>query len=279
MRIICDLSRAKQLLILSVCLVQVILLRAQVDTLHVFSGSMQKTIPNLVILPEGYHQKKQAYPVLYLLHGAYGGHMDWLNRVPELPGYATKYDFIIVCPDGDPFSWYLDSPVDSSMRYETYFTKELLPQVDQQYRTRPNRAGRAITGLSMGGHGSWYLAIRHPALWGAAGSMSGGLDLRPFVHNWKLSQRLGNYMEHKENWSAHSVATMLDEIEQADLKLLFDCGVDDFFYPVNERLHWQLQARGIPHEYTSRPGGHSWDYWRNSLRYHLLFFADFFAEN
>lgn len=97
---------------------------------------------------------------------------------------------IIVCPDGRN-SWYWDSPVDPSMQMESFFTDCLIPTVDSLYRTMPARGGRAITGLSMGGHGALWLAWRHPDLFGAAGSMSGGVDIRPFPANWNMADRLG----------------------------------------------------------------------------------------
>jgi len=76
-------------------------------------------------------------------------------------------------------SWYFDSPIDKEMNYETYVSKELIGAIDTKYNTLANRESRAITGLSMGGHGAFYLAFRHQDIWGAAGSMSGGLDIRP----------------------------------------------------------------------------------------------------
>lgn len=67
-------------------------------------------------------------------------------------------------------------------------------------------------------------------------------------------------------------------LKGGELKLIFDCGVDDFFFDANKRLHNKLLERNIPHDYTERPGGHSWDYWANSIKYQLLFFNDYFAQ-
>jgi len=87
---------------------------------------------------------------------------------------ADRYGAIIVTPDGGVDSWYFDSPVDPTYRYETFVTQELIPYIDKLYKTVADRSGRAIAGLSMGGHGALYLAIRHQELFAAAGSMSGG---------------------------------------------------------------------------------------------------------
>jgi len=252
---------------------------ARVDTLHVESLAMKKTIPNVVILPDSYETASENLPVVFLLHGATGNYRDWVTKVPAIKTYADQYDMIIVCPDGGFTSWYFDSPVDETMQYETYVSRELVQAIDQKYRTIELPGGRAITGLSMGGHGAFYLAFRHQDVWGAAGSMSGGVDIRPFPNNWDLSKRLGTYAENKANWEENTVINLVHLLDGRNLKLIFDCGVDDFFYDDNRRMHEKLLERNIPHEYTERPGAHNWEYWTNAVKYHLLFFYDFFESS
>jgi len=196
--------------------------------------------------------------------------------VPAIQSYADQYNIIIVCPDGASTSWYFDSPVDSTMRYETYVVTELISEVDSKYKTIPDRLGRAITGLSMGGHGAFYLAFRHQDVWGAAGSMSGGLDIRPFPERWAIAQRLGPYVENQAVWDKNTVINMVYLLNEKDLKLIFDVGVNDFFYNVNKAMHVKLLASNIPHDYIERPGKHTWSYWENSIKYQLLFFNNYF---
>jgi enterochelin esterase-like enzyme len=47
-------------------------------------------------------------------------------------------------------------------------------------------------------------------------------------------------------------------------------------YSGNQELHEKLLERKIPHDYTVRPGGHSWEYWGNSVTYQALFFSRYF---
>lgn len=253
------------------------LLVAQIDTLMVYSQVMGKSIPNLVITPQGYQAEGTKLPVLYLLHGAGGYFSNWMFRVPEIEQYASDYNIIIVCPDGNKTSWYLDSPIDPKSQYETFICEELVRAVDDNYATIANKKGRAITGLSMGGHGAFYLAFRHQELWGAAGSMSGGVDIRPFASSWNIDEILGSYAEHKSNWDENTVMN-LTHLLNGDLKLIFDCGSGDFFAEVNQALHEKLVSAEIPHEYSVRPGAHNWDYWSTSIKHHLLFFKHFFEE-
>ena len=254
------------------------LLFAQVDTLMVYSEVMQKSIPNLVIKPKNYNQNGNSYPVLYLLHGAGGYFSNWMFRVPEIEQYASDYKLIIVCPDGNKTSWYFDSPIDSSSQYETYISKELVKAVDNKYNTIKEKKGRAISGLSMGGHGALYLAIRHNTIWGAAGSMSGGVNIVPFAEKWNIHEVIGPYEENKTFWENNTVINMTNLIEN-DLKFIVDCGSEDFFADVNQAFHEKLVSKEIPHEYSVRPGNHNWEYWRESIKEHLAFFNNYFQTN
>ncbi|MDR1455016.1 MAG: esterase family protein, partial [Tannerella sp.] len=80
----------------------------QVDTVAVYSPSMNSWVKNTVIVPADTGMR-EAFPVVYLLHGYGGDHRSWIRIHPGLPELATRYGVIIVCPDGQN-SWYWDSP-------------------------------------------------------------------------------------------------------------------------------------------------------------------------
>jgi S-formylglutathione hydrolase FrmB len=248
-----------------------------VDTLITRSNAMSKDIKAIVISPEGSKDAEQRYPVVYLLHGHGGAYDHWLKEVPLLKEMVDQFQMIIVCPDGGIGSWYWDSPVDPAFRYETYIAQELVQQIDAHYPTIADRKGRAITGLSMGGHGALYLAFRHQEVFGAAGSMAGGVDIRPFPLQWDMAKRLGSQAEHPDRWEQHTVINMLHLLTPRSLALFIDCGTEDFFFKVNEQLHQKLSERNIPHTYLTRPGGHNWDYWRMGIPFQLQFYRQFFG--
>ena len=267
--------KIRNILIVSLLLVVNTLFAAKVDTVLTYSPSMKKTIKAVVVTPDNYSQAKK-YPVLYLLHGYSGDYAGWVNAMPNSKGLADTYGYIIVCPDGDYSSWYFDSPVDPAWKYETYISKELIEWIDKNYKTIAAREGRAISGLSMGGHGGLYLGFRHQDVFGACGSMSGGVDIRPFPLNWDLAKRLGDMKTHPENWEKNTVMNQLNLLSPNSIKIIIDCGTEDFFYPANVRLHEELMYRNIPHEFISRPGGHNVPYWNNAILYQGLFFSDYF---
>ncbi|RZA01299.1 MAG: esterase family protein [Sphingobacteriaceae bacterium] len=239
---------------------------------------MKKKIKAVVITPDNYSSGSQ-YPVVYLLHGATGNYTDWVKKATGVPNYADKHNLIIVGVDGGFTSWYWDSPVDPTFKYETYVSKELIDYIDKNYKTIKNRTGRAITGLSMGGHGGLYLGIRHQDLYGVAGSMSGGVDIRPFPNNWDMAKRLGSLKDNAETWDKYTVTNQLDLLKPNSLAIIFDCGTDDFFYKVNVELHDKLLERKIPHDFIVRPGAHNWTYWTNSVAYQMLYFSNYFKKN
>jgi S-formylglutathione hydrolase FrmB len=252
-------------------------LAATVDTINTYSQAMKKTIKAVVIKPAGYDGSK-ALPVVYLLHGYGGNYTDWVKKVDAVQQQADQFNMLIVCPDGGVGSWYWDSPADPSFRYETYVSKELVSWIDEHYKTIRDRKGRGITGLSMGGHGALYLAIRHQDVFGAAGSMSGGVDIRPFPNNWDMAKRLGTYAQEPARWESHTVINQLHLLTSKSLALMIDCGTEDFFYKVNVNLHEQLLYRNIPHDFVTRPGAHNWNYWSNAVLYQMLFMHEYFGN-
>ena len=261
-------------------LVTVVLAResnaATVDTVDVFSAAMNKKIKAVIITPADYAKGKD-FPVIYLLHGFGDTYRTWVTNVPAIKEDADAFHFIIVCPDGGR-SWYFDSPVDPAFKYETFVSQELVSWVDQNYRTRKGRSARAITGLSMGGHGGLFLSFRHQDVFGAGGSMSGGVDIRPFPNNWDLALRLGSYAQKPENWEKNTVVNLVHLLTPNALALIIDCGTEDFFFKVNEQLHQKLLDRNIPHDYITRPGVHNWNYWSNSVHYQFLFMHRYFDK-
>lgn len=254
-----------------------------VDTLDVPSAVMNKAYKAAIVLPASYSKNQASYPVLYLLHGGGGHFRDWLTSTPDknlVKNLADKYNLIIVMPEGETFGWYLDSPTDPTNKFETYITKEVIQKIDATYRTVKSNKGRVITGLSMGGHGAMYLSTRHPDLFGAAGTMSGAMDMNytkfkvnaDFTKSLKdrFEKLLGTSDVSQEVFVKNSIVNMVDVIKKNAIPIIIDCGVDDFLIDANRELHNRLLYAGVSHDYTERPGAHTWPYWENSLPYHVF---------
>jgi putative tributyrin esterase len=261
---------------------------AKVDTLQIESVAMSKTYKAAVVLPNSYAKSKASFPVLYLLHGAYGHFGDWLKNTPDkklVQNLSDQYNLIIVMPEGETFSFYLDSPVNKGSQFETYITKEVIQKIDKTYRTINDKKGRVISGLSMGGHGALYLSSKHPDLFCAAGSMSGAVDMGGMLN--RDAAQVNKFMEPvfgkegapQEVYASYAVLGMVDKMKANKLALIIDCGVDDFLIEPNRELHRRLVYSKVEHDYTERPGAHTWEYWENSLPYHVLYFSKVLAKN
>lgn len=249
---------------------------ASVDTINIYSKSMKRSSKCVVILPESYKNNRKRFAVVYLLHGASGNYSNWIKKVPELKKYVDEFQLILVCPDGNYNSWYFDSPMDSSSKYETYISMEVPSFIDSNYHTIAERNFRAITGLSMGGHGGISLAWKHSEFFGAAGSMSGLMDFADYKTRYDLPKILGDTIQN-EHFLEYAVVNLIRKIPSYIPVMMIDCGIDDPFIKNNRQLHAELLRLKIPHDYTERNGTHNWDYWSNAVGYQLLFFHKFFS--
>ncbi|MCH5346186.1 MAG: prolyl oligopeptidase family serine peptidase [Muribaculaceae bacterium] len=275
---------------------RVIMLSLMIATIVVcFSKTLMKTTTDTIIVPTTHlgtpmhvtvtvparylsTLDNDNYPVVYLLNGYTGDNTDYARHM-NLDSLANVNNVIIVCPDGRD-SWYWDTPKTSGMEMESFFVKDLIPTIDREFRTLPRPESRAIAGLSMGGHGALWLAMRHKDLFGNAGTMSGGVDITPkeFQSNWQLRQLLGEYDKNKKSWKNHTVQSLVKKLKPGQLNLIVCCGSEDFFFPVNENLHASLDKRGIKHTYIIEPGGHTWPYWNSTLPVILEFFNQHLAR-
>jgi len=272
--LICKIRVSMKNLFMMILLVFCQLWGGKAKTVEIFSTTMKKYIPALIVLPDSYSNENLSIPVLLLLHGYGGDYKNWSNHT-NLVKRADDFKMMIVCPDGSPNSWYLDSPMEPESQYKTFFINELIPWIKNNFRT--NQMG--ITGLSMGGHGAFYLAIRHPELFDAVSGMSSGVDLTFSTVKWELAKILGPFELYPNRWYDHSVVNMVDLIQDGFMPILIDCGYDDFFIDINRTLHNRLIEKNVPHTYIEKPGGHSWVYWVKSLDEHLSFFNAAFKKN
>jgi len=226
-----------------------------------------------IYLPAGYDDSSERYPVLYLLHGAWGNDRDWTEKgtAQEIADLTIKsgsaLPMIIVMPDargigenfGGKHMGYFNVP---GWNYEDYFFNELIPHIDATYRTKTAKADRAIAGLSMGGGGTVAYAQKHPEYFSSACSLSGLVGLPsdwPSDNEFNKSIKLNNQARFVENADQPTV----DAIKT--VRWYADCGDDDFLADVNITFYTAMRRRNIPIEYRMRDGAHNWTYWRTAL--------------
>ena len=182
----------------------------RVDTVSVATKYLDTPMKAVVIVPDAVSPPSRV-PSVYILNGFGGDYKSWVSSAPRLGDFADQFGMILVMPDGRD-SWYWDSPQNPGMQMESAITRDVVPYIDSHYPTLDIPARRAITGLSMGGHGAFWLGSRNPHLFGAIGSMSGGVDIVPFPKSWKMADQLGPYDANKERWQNHSVRACIPAI-------------------------------------------------------------------
>ena len=225
---------------------------ADVKTFDVPSAAMGAAVKVSVVTPTAYGTDSKArFPVVYLLHGAGNDHTTYIQ--PFLLDGVDKWRFIAVVPDGK-LDWWLDSPVSPNVRRETFVVNELVPWVDAEFRTLPQRQRRAVAGHSMGGQGAMRLGMRHADVFGVVGNVMGGVDICSTPARKDLVRLLGPYKGNETRWRSFSVLAEAERLPPGVLRLFSIVGTEDFFLQPNRDLHELLSKRQIAHEYTEVRG-------------------------
>lgn len=263
--------------------------QSRIDCSALNSRLLKQLVHYCVYLPAGYdagatQHPPTRYPVLYFLHGLGDNERTLFNSggwtlLDDLRNQHKMGDFLIVAPEGRR-SFYINS-ADGSVRYNDFFLQEFLPHIESKYRIRPGRAGRAISGISMGGYGALRFAFAHPELFSAASAQSAAL-ITESPQALDSASRTGAPLAgvlgavfgkpiNVAHWNENSPFVLAKRNAAARRKtaIYFNCGQDDNygFEKGAAALHEELQKAGIKHEYHSYAGDHS-----------LTYFLSHFAE-
>ena len=218
----------------------------------------------IVYLPANYYESGKRYPVFYLLHGARGYETAWIrfgevyHTTDSLWKEGLAQECIIVMPnvnqykddedyDNARFKDAFESIFEIDGAVETGFTRDVVAYVDSVYRTTPDRAHRAVAGLSIGGYQSLYLGANHPDVFGYIGSMSPymwGLG-KPVPYRWRFYS--GLYKKLRRQYR-----------EYPPYGFYLYAAKNDMMRPATQKLHNRMNQKGYPHSYAVYPGSHDW---------------------
>jgi S-formylglutathione hydrolase FrmB len=262
-----------------------------------------------VLLPDGYDANPaRRYPVLYLLHGCcdydVDGSQAWTTH-GEVAQATAGQDLIVVMPASGRGGFYTDwynNGAGGPPEHETYHVGRLIPWIDRHFRTRADRTGRALAGLSMGGFGAMSYAARHPDLFVAAAAFSGAVDINDPVSGNVIDELSGldggppgslwgPKATQLVRWKAHNPVDLAGNLQGLRLTLRtgngqpggdFGGGPDGLEMGVHQQmttLHARLEALGEPHVWDDYgPGAHTWPYWARDLKQTLPQVMDAFAN-
>ncbi|UWX54272.1 alpha/beta hydrolase-fold protein [Maribacter litopenaei] len=222
-----------------------------------------------VYTPPGYEKGKDKYPVLYLLHGYGGDEGEWSSFgratqiLDNLIGKGEAKPMIMVMPNGhmameaapgeSTMGFYKPSSekdrADEPGDFEIGF-KEIIDFVEANYRVIPDKAHRAIAGLSMGGFHTVHISRIYEDTFDYIGVFSSTGSLR------RVSAE-GIYKEYKKG---------LKKQKENGFELYWIAiGTDDFLFDSNIDFRKTLDDVGLEYTYVETDGGHVWKVWRKYL--------------
>jgi len=246
-----------------------------------------------VLLPPGYRTGDRRYPVLYLMHGAGYDERGWTveGEAQEIVGSRKV---IVVMPRGGGNGYYTDWFNGGDFgppAYEELHVRQLVPWIDDHFRTRANRGGRAVAGFSMAGFGAMSYAARHPQAFAGAFSFSGAIDTNypPFTPIGEASSTAdggeyaaiwGTRAAEEVRWRARNPWDLASNLRAMTLQIRTGNGqgggdfggppLDPIEFGVHEMaisMDARLDALGIPHLLEDYgPGAHEFPYYSRSLR-------------
>ena len=263
------------------------------------SKILREYIKYSVYLPADYETDTQTrYSVVYMLHGLGDNNNSWngdyLHANSKIQSLESRglTKMIYVYPQG--FASYYCNFFDGSYNYMDMFVNELIPLIDKEFRTIPDKQHRAVTGYSMGGFGACALAEKHPEVFTACAplSMSVRTDWQymeesqsGWDNQWGMifgglkqsgEARITDY--YKQHCPIHYFnAGNKEQLSTVHWYLI--CGDDEknLLY-ANDELHCVLRANGYGHEYRVVDGGHSSSVWNPALEEVLPWF-DYYMNN
>lgn len=213
------------------------------------SASVNANVGYNILLPPEYESKKgERFPVIYYLHGYEGNESSYLEYANYWRQAVKKHGpVILVFVNGGETSFFSDSP-DGSMPGESIVVRELVPHIDQKYRTVATAEGRSLHGYSMGGFGALKLAFKYPEMFGSVvaygATLSDAADFKK--HLGKVyAQTFGN---DPKRFAANDPFVLADtnaEKIRSNVAVLFVIGTKDEFLQRNRLLHQKLQQQKI----------------------------------
>ncbi len=243
-----------------------------------------------VYLPPGYETSERSYPVLYLLHGAGDDQTGWVqfgevqNITDKAISDGSATAMIIVMPDANTGKRGYSNDATGKWRYEDFFFQEFMPYIEKTYRIKAEKRYRAVSGLSMGGGGTFTYALHHPELFSSACPLSAATGPATLdeakTRLQKETPGIADTLVEKyfKDQNVVSLVNNMPDSLKKSVRWYIDDGDDDFLYEGNCLVHIAMRKREIPHEFRIRDGAHNWTYWRESLPVVLAFISQGFHQ-
>ena len=242
------------------------------------SKCLMRTVPIQVILPVDQHplenavKEEKPFKTLYLLHGIFGNHTDWVTNT-RIQKWAEAKNLAVVMPAGDN-AFYLDYPQTGNL-YGEFIGRELVEMTRRMFPLSRKREDTFIGGLSMGGYGALRNGLKYHKTFGYIAILSAALHILEKNSLGQIAKELSCFGDLEEaGKSDKNPRILLENIRQEMLidpsvsfpKIYQACGTEDFLYEANCTYRNLFQDCGIDLTWESFPGHHDWDFWDMTIR-------------
>jgi enterochelin esterase family protein len=247
-----------------------------VSAVYYQSTALGRTRRMHVYTPPGYETSTAKYPVFYLLHGAGDCDDSWTSVgranfiLDNLIAANKAKPMIVVMPAGHTTTTPTGRGATASTAQErdefaADFLSDILPYVEKHYRVIPDRAHRAIAGLSMGGAQTLNIAIPNLDKFAYMGVYSSGLLSRPAPAG-PGGTAAAPAAPFGSAWAQQNAAMLDNAALKKGLKLFwFSTGAEDGLMPTTKSTVELFTQHGFTPVFKESPGGHTWLNWRNYL--------------
>lgn len=234
-----------------------------------------------------YYSENRKLKVLWLLHGTYGDHTDWLRRT-NIELYACERDVAVVMPsalNSNYSNW--DGCMMGFGMYD-YLTEELMPLIYNWFPVSDKREDNFIAGLSMGGRGTIKYAVNHPEKFAAAAVLSAApVNFHTYTEEYlnqddPFARRMRGIVDNAGGLKAflesnENVWDIIDRLAGTGTlpRLLFACGTADTMIYENLKIFRRHADNiGLNAEYWTLEGyRHEWRFWDLAIQHALDFFG------
>lgn len=238
---------------------------------HFFSEVLQLSTSMTVILPQQTVSQigmtgtagDGRHPTLYLLHGMSDDDTIWLRRT-SIERYVAPMGLAVVMPQVHR-SFYTDMV--EGGQYWTFISEELPRLAQSFFPLSTHREANFVAGLSMGGYGSFKLALSHPDRFAAAASLSGALDVAKTAPSRDEMRRVFGSQEF--SGTPNDLLWLLAQVDKSPgpkPRLYQCCGTEDFLYEDNQTFKRAAELTSLPYVYQEEPGTHEWGYWDKAIQ-------------
>ena len=221
-------------------------------------------------------QEPKLFKTLYLLHGGFGHHLDYISGT-RIQRWAEENDLAVIMPSGEN-QFYVDKP-DRDEYFGAFVAEELVEFTRRMFPLSDKQEDTFIAGLSMGGYGALINGLKYHETFSHIGAFSPALMNDTFISGntsslvgglWKpgfYENAFGGVSTIKN--SEKDYCYLIEQLQDKKIEIpqiYMAIGLDDFLLEPVRGYNKFLEEHKVPVTYIEDQGNHEWDFWDRHLK-------------